>query len=105
MKNHKFSAAVRRNAPKAAAAGLFALLSSAAFAAGHADDFSMLYTQLTDWTTGSLGKSISLIFLLIGLGIGCLRGSIIGAISCLAAALSLVIAPDIIAAIFGSATI
>ena len=68
--------------------------------AGHEDDFNQLYTQLLAWTTGTLGKSIALIFLLIGLGIGAVRGSILGAITCLAAALALVVAPDIVEAIF-----
>jgi conjugal transfer pilus assembly protein TraA len=69
-------------------------------AADHSGDFQTLYDQLLGWTNGTLGKSISLIFLLVGLGVGCLRGSILGAIACLAAALSLVIAPEIVEAIF-----
>lgn len=72
----------------------------AAMAADHADDFNGLYDQLIGWTGGSLGKSIALVFLLVGLGMGAVRGSIMGAVTCIAAAVSLVIAPDVIGAIF-----
>lgn len=68
----------------------------------HANDFDSLYTHLNAWATGTLGKSIALVFLLVGLGVGVLRGSIVGAISCLAAALSLVIAPSVINTIFAA---
>ena len=33
----------------------------------HADDFKTLYDQLLGWAGGTLGKSIALLFLLIGL--------------------------------------
>lgn len=62
--------------------------------------FDSLYETLNAWATGSLGKSLALVFLLVGLGLGVIRGSIIGAITCIAAALSLMIAPTIIRAIF-----
>lgn len=78
--------------------------SSAVWAAEHANDFDKLYANLLAWTTGTLGKSIALIFLLIGLGLGAVRGSIIGAVTCLAAALALVVAPDIVTSIFAGAT-
>lgn len=80
-------------------------MSAWCMAAGeHSGDFEKLYEQLLDWTGGTLGKSIALIFLLIGLGIGTLRGSILGAVACLAAAVSLVIAPQVIESIFTTGT-
>ena len=75
-------------------------MSAWCMAADHSDDFKNLYDQLLDWTGGTLGKSIALVFLLIGLGVGCLRGSILGAVACLSAAVSLVIAPQVIESIF-----
>ena len=81
--------------------GLLWVLNSPVFAADHANDFEGLYTQLLAWTSGSLGKSIALVFLLIGIGVGALRGSILGAVTCIAAALSLVIVPGVIDSIFG----
>ncbi len=91
---------IRQLTAKAMTALVMASSTTCVWAAGHADDFDQLYTQLLAWTTGTLGKSIALIFLLIGLGIGAVRGSILGAVTCLAAALALVVAPDIVEAIF-----
>ena len=48
------------------AAGLLVLYAQAA-SAGDVQAFDKLYTQLTGWAQGSLGKSIAIIFLLIGM--------------------------------------
>ena len=64
---------------------------SAAFAAN---------AKLQSWSQGTLGRSISLMFLLVGLGVGVIRGSIMGAVVCVAAAMALFIGPDIIDNIF-----
>lgn len=69
----------------------------------HADDFKTLYDQLLGWAGGTLGKSIALLFLLIGLVMGLSRGSIYAAVVSIAAGLSLVLAPSIIDSIFGVA--
>ena len=69
----------------------------------HADDFKTLYDQLLGWAGGTLGKSIALLFLLIGLVRGLSRGSIYAAVVSIAAGLSLVLAPSIIDSIFGAA--
>lgn len=66
-----------------------------------ANDFEPLWTMLSEWCSGTLGKVISLSFLLVGLGIGVVRGSIIGAISCIAAAAALLMAPTLIDGMFG----
>ncbi len=73
---------------------------SAAFAANGDTDFQDLYTKLQSWSQGTLGRSISLMFLLVGLGVGVIRGSIMGAVVCVAAAMALFIGPDIIDNIF-----
>ena len=54
----------------------------------HADDFKTLYDQLLGWAGGTLGKSIALLFLLIGLVMGLSRGSIYAAVVSIAAGLS-----------------
>lgn len=59
-------------------------------------EFSMLYDIVYNWSTGYLGRSIALIFLLIGLGVGVIRGSIMGAVGCVAAAICLVVAPEVV---------
>ena len=69
----------------------------------HADDFKTLYDQLLGWAGGTLGKSIALLFLLIGLVMGLSRGSIYAAVVSIAAGLSLVLAPSFIDSIFGAA--
>ena len=80
--------------------GLAALaVSGMAFAGTDGTEFEQLYTMVEGWTTGYLGRSIALIFLLIGLGIGVLRGSILGAVSCIAAAMCFMIAPSVVQAI------
>lgn len=83
-----------------AALGMFMLNSVAMAADTHGSYFDSLHSQLIGWIEGSLGKSIALIFLLIGLGVGAMRGSILGAVTCIAAALSLAIAPGIVDSIF-----
>ena len=65
-----------------------------------ADAFDSLYETVRYWTQGSLGKTISLCFLISGLGLGVIRGSIVSAVTCIAASLSLMIAPTILEAIF-----
>lgn len=43
---------------------------------GGQEHFADLYAMLKAWSTGTLGKSIALMFLLVGLGVGVIRGSI-----------------------------
>ena len=71
-------------------------VSSAALASQTGSEFSMLYDIVYNWSTGYLGRSIALIFLLVGLGVGVIRGSIMGAVGCVAAAICLVVAPEVV---------
>lgn len=89
----------KTTAKSIAACALF-LGTSAAFAANGDTDFQDLYNKLQGWSQGTLGRSISLMFLLVGLGVGVIRGSIMGAVVCVAAAMALFIGPDIIDNIF-----
>ncbi len=79
-----------------------ALAICAVFAAGSAiagqsdNEFEVLYERLTNWSQGYLGRSIALMFLLVGLGVGVIRGSILGAVVCVAAAMALFIGPQVI---------
>ena len=68
------------------------LASSTAFAGTTGN----LYDLVHDWATGYLGRAIALIFLLVGLGVGIVRGSVMGAVGCLAAAMCLLIAPSVV---------
>lgn len=79
---------------------LTALLASSPVFAG--TEFQDLYTMVKGWTNGYLGRSIALVFLLIGLGVGVIRGSIISAVGCIAAAMCLLIAPSVIESIISA---
>ncbi|MCD8338906.1 MAG: hypothetical protein LUC43_01695 [Burkholderiales bacterium] len=73
---------------------------TSAFASNGDTDFADLYDKLSTWSQGTLGRSIALMFLLVGLGVGVIRGSIMGAVVCIAAAMALFIGPQIIDNIF-----
>lgn len=81
------------------AAGLLVLYAQAA-SAGDVQAFDDLYTQLTGWAQGSLGKSIAIIFLLVGLAVGLAKGSLYAAVVSIACGLTLMIAPSVIDSIF-----
>ncbi len=76
-----------------------ALACGAAYAGTSGAEFEALYNMVENWATGYLGRAIALIFLLVGLGVGIIRGSIVGAISCIAAAMSFLIAPTVVSGI------
>lgn len=84
---------------KLAVAGLM-FVANASYAGDHSNDFKNLYDQLLTWSTGTLGKSIAIVFLLCGLCAGVLRGNLSAAIIAVAAALCLVVAPSVIESIF-----
>ena len=88
--------------PLAATMALAAFVSTeeAAATSMATDAFDDLYATIAGWCKGTLGKSISLAFLVIGLSLGIIRGSIVAAVTCIAASLSLMIAPTILEAIF-----
>lgn len=82
---------------------LTALVASSPVLAGtDGTEFQDLYTMVKGWTNGYLGRSIALVFLLIGLGVGVIRGSIISAVGCIAAAMCLLIAPSVIESIISA---
>ena len=91
------------------AAGAAALVVTAAgfpadaLAATQGAEFNGVYDLVKAWSTGGLGKVISLAFLLVGLAIGVLRGSILAAVSTLSAAVALLLGPSSIDALFTTA--
>ena len=76
------------------------LVSAVGSSAGDVQAFDKLYTQLTGWAQGSLGKSIAIIFLLVGLAVGLAKGSLYAAVVSIACGLTLMIAPSVIDSIF-----
>lgn len=100
----------RRAAFKAIAATLFVvfallLLADPSHAAGtNGAEFKALYDLVAGWATGYLGRVITVVFLLVGLGVGIARGSVFGVVVTLVVAVAFVMLPTIIDAIFaGSA--
>ena len=79
---------------------VLSLVSEPTFAATAGEEFSDLYTLLKGWCTGYLGKSIAISFILVGLGMGIIRGSIVAAVVCIASAVALLMAPTVIDALF-----
>ncbi|MBQ9241448.1 MAG: hypothetical protein IJ164_09000 [Duodenibacillus sp.] len=79
---------------------VLSLASDPTYAATAGEEFSDLYTLLKGWCTGYLGKSIAISFILVGLGMGIIRGSIVAAVVCIASAVALLMAPSVIDALF-----
>lgn len=63
-------------------------------------DFDALYNRLLGWVGGSLGKSVALAFLVVGLCVGIIRGNLTAAIVTLGAGIALAMFPAIIENLF-----
>ena len=75
-----------------------ALGATAAFAASE-NDFNDVFQLLSDWSQGSLGKLVSLAAVIVGVGIGIVRQSIMAAVIGIAMAVVVQYAPTIISSI------
>lgn len=60
-------------------------------------EFQTLWDTLVGWTEGLLGRTIALVFVMVGLAAGVLRGSIFGFVSGIAAGIGLHLTPTILA--------
>lgn len=84
-------------------AGAFALMLAACVAAVYAGqggtEFNDVYQLLEDWSTGTLGKIIALGALIVGIGFGLVRQSVIAAAVGIAMALVLNFGPTVISGI------
>lgn len=81
----------------------YALIADPAFAASSptgTTDFDALYNRLLGWVGGSLGKSLALAFLVVGLAVGIIRGNLTAAIVTLGAGIALAMFPAIIENLF-----
>lgn len=72
-----------------------ALATTSAFAAGE-DDFDDVFQLLTQWSQGSLGKLVSLASVIVGVGIGIVKQSIMAAVIGIAMAMVVQYAPSVI---------
>ncbi|MDY6010045.1 MAG: TraA family conjugative transfer protein [Duodenibacillus sp.] len=86
---------------RGAALGLVVWLQAqAAWAASDGSEFQGLYELVSQWSTGFLGKTIAVAFLLVGLGMGVIRGSVMAVVAAIAAAAALILLPGIVDAMF-----
>ena len=99
-RNLKSSKPTQRTSPKGLGEVFSEFHEIALASAGDVQAFDKLYTQLTGWAQGSLGKSIAIIFLLVGLAVGLAKGSLYAGVVSIACGLTLMIAPSVIDSIF-----
>jgi conjugal transfer pilus assembly protein TraA len=65
-------------------------------------EFGAIYTRLTQWTDGTLGRIIALGMIIVGLGIGVVRQSIMGVVVGVGGGLVMSQAPTLVSGIIGS---
>ena len=73
--------------------------------AGGGDEFAEVWTTLTEWTQGTLGRIIAIAMVLVGVVAGVTRNSIMGLVVGVAAGMGLYNAPDVIDAIMGATVV
>lgn len=84
------------NMHKIAGASLVLVAASGAAVAGTDTTFDTVYTTLSNWATGSLGKLFAVAAFIIGMGIGLVRQSAMAIVLGLAFALIMFYGPGII---------
>jgi conjugal transfer pilus assembly protein TraA len=98
----KLKNVMKKYGPAAGTAALVAAAPMAVLAGAGGTEFDSIYTQLTGWTTGTLGKIISLGMILVGLGMGVVRQSIVAVVVGVGGGLALANAPTVIDNIVGA---
>lgn len=78
---------------------MFAVCATAVHAGTGGEEFQDVYDLLEEWSTGTLGKIISLGALIVGIGFGLVRQSVIAAVVGIAMALVLNFGPTVISGI------
>lgn len=78
----------------------FVSMSSQAGAGG--TEFTQVYDQITGWANGTLGKTLAVSALLVGLGVGVIKQSIIAAVVGVAMALVSGFGPGVIDGVISS---
>jgi conjugal transfer pilus assembly protein TraA len=78
----------------------FAFGSDAMAGVGGSTEFDSIVTVLTNWSTGSLGKTIALGMFIVGLAAGIVDQSVIAVVVGVAGALALSYGPTVLTGIF-----
>lgn len=79
---------------------LFASMLSSA--GGGGTEFTQVYDQITGWANGTLGKTLGVSALLVGLGVGVIKQSVIAAVVAVAMALTAGFGPGVIDGVISS---
>lgn len=61
-------------------AAVLSALAGSAFAGTGGQEFQQVYEQISGWTNGVLGKSLAVASLLVGLGIGIIKQSVMAGV-------------------------
>jgi conjugal transfer pilus assembly protein TraA len=80
----------------AIASALLCLSDFAQAGTGGSSEFGNIYTLLTGWLQGMLGRILAVTFLLVGLVSGVMRGSMMGLVLGIACGLGVYTAPTVI---------
>lgn len=73
-----------------------------AMAGAGGSEFTQVYDQLTGWSNGVLGKVLGVAALLVGLGVGVIKQSVIAAVVGIAMALTAGFGPGVIDGVISS---
>lgn len=92
----------KRNLSLLGIATVVMLSIGSAYAGTGGTEFDTVWTTLTDWSQGTLGRIIALALVITGLGIGVVRQSIMAVVVGIACGLSLYNAPTIVENIVGA---
>ncbi|HXF45845.1 MAG TPA: TraA family conjugative transfer protein [Burkholderiaceae bacterium] len=75
------------------------LLAAGAIAGTGGTEFTALETLVTGWTTGALGRALAIIAILVGAGIGIMRGGVMAMLGGIGIAVALSVAVGVIGGI------
>lgn len=75
---------------------MFLFLQNAEAGTGGSSEFGSIYTLLTGWLQGMLGRILAVTFLMVGLVSGVMRGSMMGLVLGIACGLGVYTAPTVI---------
>lgn len=76
--------------------GLLTLVTGFVLAGTTGTEFQIFYQLVTDWMGGYLGRGLALLAVLIGVGVGIFRGSLMLALTGIGVAMVLFVAPNVI---------
>lgn len=91
-----------KNLQIAALVVVAAMLPLQAMAGSGGTEFTQVYDQLTGWANGTLGKVLGVAALLVGLGVGVIKQSVIAAVVGIAMALTAGFGPGVIDGVISS---